>query len=140
MDYATFKNLVREHPLISAPQLAPLAGNRRSFNNQISNWKQRGLLVALKKGVYLLNENDRKVTPSREFVANQLAFPSYVSLEYALSFSRGLDEQRADRFVGMYVNELTLDYGDDGRRGIEKLLHEAHRHGLIPAEPPISFV
>jgi 1,4-dihydroxy-6-naphthoate synthase len=62
------------------------------------------------------------------------------ALEYALSFSRGLDEQRADRFVGMYVNELTLDYGDDGRRGIEKLLHEAHRHGLIPAEPPISFV
>ena len=62
------------------------------------------------------------------------------ALEYALSFSRGLDEQRADRFVGMYVNDLTLDYGTDGKKGIRKLLQEAYKKGLIPEAPPISFV
>jgi 1,4-dihydroxy-6-naphthoate synthase len=62
------------------------------------------------------------------------------ALEYAQSFSRGLDEQRADRFVGMYVNDLTLDYGDEGREGIRRLLSEAHKKGLIPEAPAISFV
>ena len=62
------------------------------------------------------------------------------ALEYALSFSRGLDEQRADKFVGMYVNDLTLDYGNDGRKGIQRLLKEAHMKGLIPEAPRIEFV
>ena len=62
------------------------------------------------------------------------------AMKYAMSFSRGLDEQRADRFVGMYVNELTLDYGEDGRQGIRKLLDEAHRKGLIQKAPPVEFV
>ena len=62
------------------------------------------------------------------------------ALEYALSFSRGLDVQRADRFVGMYVNDLTLDYGNDGREGIRRLLREAHKNGLIPEVPDLDFV
>ena len=62
------------------------------------------------------------------------------AMKYAMSFSRGLDEHRADRFVGMYVNELTLDYGEDGRQGIRKLMDEACRNGLIQKAPPIEFV
>lgn len=61
------------------------------------------------------------------------------ALEYALEFSRGLDPQRADRFVGMYVNDLTLDYGDDGREGIRTLLGRAHERGLIPRMPVLDF-
>lgn len=62
------------------------------------------------------------------------------ALEYALEFSRGLDPQRADRFVGMYVNDLTLDYGDAGREGIRELLGRAHARGLIPRLPAIDFI
>ena len=62
------------------------------------------------------------------------------ALEYALEFARGLDPRRADRFVGMYVNELTLDYGEDGRRGIRTLLGRARDRGLIPKLPEIEFV
>jgi 1,4-dihydroxy-6-naphthoate synthase len=62
------------------------------------------------------------------------------ALEYALQFSRGLDPQRADRFVGMYVNDLTLDYGDSGRRGIRALLGRAFERGLIPRLPVLDFV
>jgi 1,4-dihydroxy-6-naphthoate synthase len=60
------------------------------------------------------------------------------ALEYAMRFGRGLDRARADRFVGMYVNELTLDYGERGRTAVQRLLHEAHEHGLVP-RPDIEF-
>jgi 1,4-dihydroxy-6-naphthoate synthase len=48
------------------------------------------------------------------------------ALAYALGFGRGLDDERGDRFVGMYVNDLTLDYGDEGRQAVRELLVRAH--------------
>ncbi|MBV8064082.1 MAG: ABC transporter substrate-binding protein [Actinobacteria bacterium] len=48
------------------------------------------------------------------------------ALEYALGFGRGLDDARGDRFVEMYVNDLTLDYGDEGRQAVRELLERAH--------------
>ena len=62
------------------------------------------------------------------------------AMEYALEFARGLDAQRADRFVGMYVNELTLDYGAEGRKAVRRLLRDAHKAGLIPKAPRVEFV
>ncbi len=62
------------------------------------------------------------------------------AMEYALEFARGLDAQRADRFVGMYVNELTLDYGAEGRKAVRRLLRDAHKAGLIPKPPRVEFV
>jgi 1,4-dihydroxy-6-naphthoate synthase len=61
------------------------------------------------------------------------------AVEYALRFGRGLDRERTDRFVGMYVNELTLGYGPRGRGGLERLMNEAFEHGLIPQRVPIEF-
>jgi 1,4-dihydroxy-6-naphthoate synthase len=61
------------------------------------------------------------------------------AVEYALRFGRGLDRERTDRFVGMYVNELTLAYGPRGRGGLERLMNEAFEHGLIPQRVPIEF-
>jgi len=64
------------------------------------------------------------------------------ALDYALSFARGLetDRARADDFVGMYVNARTLDYGDDGREAVHKFLHLGHEAGIIPHEPDVEFV
>jgi 1,4-dihydroxy-6-naphthoate synthase len=61
------------------------------------------------------------------------------ALEYAQQFGRGLDTDRTDRFVGMYVNDLTLGYGERGRRGVERLLNDAFENGLIPARVPVEF-
>jgi 1,4-dihydroxy-6-naphthoate synthase len=61
------------------------------------------------------------------------------AVEYALQFGRGLDRAKTDRFVGMYVNELTLGYGDRGRQGLERLMDEAFERGLIPTRVPIEF-
>ena len=61
------------------------------------------------------------------------------AVEYALQFGRGLDRAKTDRFVGMYVNDLTLAYGDRGRRGVERLMTEAFEKGLIPQRVPVEF-
>jgi 1,4-dihydroxy-6-naphthoate synthase len=61
------------------------------------------------------------------------------AVEYALQFGRGLDRDRTDTFVGMYVNDLTLQYGDRGRRGLERLMSEAFERGLIPHPVPVEF-
>ena len=63
------------------------------------------------------------------------------ALDYALTFARDMPRETADKFVGMYVNELTLDLGERGKRGIELLLTEGADHGLIPAvQHPVTFI
>jgi 1,4-dihydroxy-6-naphthoate synthase len=51
-----------------------------------------------------------------------------------------MDQTLADRFVGMYVNEWTLDYGPRGREAVRRLLEEGHRAGVIPAPVAVEFV
>jgi 1,4-dihydroxy-6-naphthoate synthase len=62
------------------------------------------------------------------------------ALEYAMQFARDLDRRMANRFVSMYVNERTLDYGADGRQAIRKLLDEGYSKGIIAIEPKVDFV
>jgi len=62
------------------------------------------------------------------------------AMKYAMQFGRGLDEQLADRFVGMYVNELTEDYGDEGRKAVEELLGRAQALGFYERDVELSFV
>jgi 1,4-dihydroxy-6-naphthoate synthase len=62
------------------------------------------------------------------------------ALEYAMQFARDLDTRLADKFVGMYVNERTLNYGEDGKEAIRKLLQMGHERGIIPAAAKIDFV
>lgn len=62
------------------------------------------------------------------------------ALQYAMQFARDLDVQQADKFVGMYVNERTLDYGKDGREAIVKLLEMGYERGIIPNKPNVEFV
>lgn len=62
------------------------------------------------------------------------------ALTHAQGFSRGLDAIRTDRFVGMYVNEYTVDYGPTGRRAVAELLGRAHRAGLIPRPIDVAFL
>ncbi|MGB8012870.1 MAG: MqnA/MqnD/SBP family protein [Terriglobales bacterium] len=62
------------------------------------------------------------------------------ALAYAMQFARDLDTQLADKFVGMYVNERTLDYGDDGREAVKRLLDMGHKAGIIPQTPRVEWV
>jgi len=62
------------------------------------------------------------------------------ALEYAMQFARDLDASMANRFVSMYVNDRTLDYGADGRQAIRKLLDLGYERGIIPIAPQVDFV
>jgi 1,4-dihydroxy-6-naphthoate synthase len=61
-------------------------------------------------------------------------------LEYALQFGRGLDSEQGDRFVSMYVNERTRDYGDEGRKAVQLFLDRGFESGIIPERIAIEFV
>ena len=62
------------------------------------------------------------------------------ALAYAMQFARDLDQEAADEFVGMYVNERTLDYGPDGREAVRRLLEMGHEAGIIPHAARVDWV
>ncbi|QHN04045.1 ABC transporter substrate-binding protein [Granulicella sp. WH15] len=62
------------------------------------------------------------------------------ALDYAMQFAQEVDPTLANRYVGMYVNERTLDLGDDGREGVRKLLELGYERGIIPHRAQVDFV
>ena len=62
------------------------------------------------------------------------------ALAYAMQFARDMEPALADRFVAMWVNDLTLDYGDRGREAVKRLLAEGHKAGIIPHKVKVDFV
>jgi 5,8-dihydroxy-2-naphthoate synthase len=62
------------------------------------------------------------------------------ALAYAMQFARDLDRGMANQFVGMYVNQRTLDYGHDGREAIRRLLDMGYKAGIIPHQPQVEFI
>ncbi len=100
--------------------ILPLGGNaiRRSFSPE----RLHTLTVALKDSIqHGLDNRDQ-------------------ALEYAMQFARDLDAALASRFVSMYVNERTIDYGADGRAAITTLLQTGYEKGIITVKPNVDFV
>lgn len=62
------------------------------------------------------------------------------ALSYAMQFARDMQPELADRFVAMWVNDMTLDYGDRGREAVKRLMAEGHKAGIIPNKVKIDFV
>jgi 1,4-dihydroxy-6-naphthoate synthase len=62
------------------------------------------------------------------------------ALDYALKYARGLKDEEADKFVGMYVNELTIDYGESGRKALVKLFEMAYEKGVVTRKFIPEFV
>lgn len=62
------------------------------------------------------------------------------ALSYAMDFGRGMDRSSTDTFVGMYVNELTLSYGPEGRRAVKRLLQRGFESGILPRPVELDFV
>jgi 1,4-dihydroxy-6-naphthoate synthase len=62
------------------------------------------------------------------------------ALDHAMQYARGLDRAKADAFVGMYVNEWTLDYGERGKEAVRLLLRRGVEAGIIPKSVDVEFV
>ncbi len=108
-------------------------------------WAERtgGLPLPLGGNVVRRDLGDRTMRQLTRIIADSIAYGldhRERALEYALDFGRGLDSALADRFVGMYVNELTRDYGERGREAIRRFLDEGAAAGIVPTPPAVSFV
>ncbi len=123
-------------------------------------YQKEGLVVCEDLGRWWSRENDglplplggnvihKRLNPSeRKSVSDILTASIRYSLEHraeavqhALQFARDMGRDLADKFVGMYVNHWTLDYGEKGREAIRRFLHRAREQGLITCEPELEFV
>lgn len=98
----------------------PLGGN--AIRRELGAETMARVSVALKASIqYALDHRDQ-------------------ALEYAMQFARDLDPQLANKFVSMYVNERTLDYGEEGREAVRRLLDMGYRAGIIPHQAQVEFV
>ena len=123
-------------------------------------WQNEGLVVCEDLGVWWGRQNEglplplggnvihkRHAADVRKTVADILTTSIRFSLEHrpeavahALQYARDMGQDLADRFVGMYVNHWTLDYGDRGRESIRRFLGQAAAQRLIPRAPELEFV
>jgi len=62
------------------------------------------------------------------------------ALNYAMQFAREMDTELADKFVGMYVNNLTLSYGEKGKQAVRELIMRGTKAGLLPGPPDVEFL
>jgi 1,4-dihydroxy-6-naphthoate synthase len=98
----------------------PLGGN--AIRRDLGSENIHNVSVALKQSIqYALDHRDE-------------------ALEYAMQFARDLDTASADKFVGMYVNERTVDYGSDGREAVSRLLDMGHKAGIIPHAAKVDWM
>ena len=107
-------------------------------------WAERtgGLPLPLGGNVIRRNLGSEAITTVSRLLHESIAYAlahRQEALDYALQFGRGLDRAKADRFVGMYVNELTLEYGERGRAAVQRLFDEAWEKRLIPRQIAVEF-
>lgn len=96
MNYQAFKKKIKDLPLFSSSLLVSFPGNPLTLRNELNIWHKKGLIIKLKRGIYILNKEDRRQEPSRAFIASQLLAPSYISTQYALSYYGLIPERVAD--------------------------------------------
>lgn len=86
MKFEEFLKNYCENMVIDSSSFTLLDEKIEDVRRQVSGWVKKGYMLQLKKGIYILSDTFRKVTPSRRFIANYLVSPSYLSLEYALGY------------------------------------------------------
>jgi 1,4-dihydroxy-6-naphthoate synthase len=104
--------------------------------------KTRGLPLPLGGNVIRRDLGAEAITTLSRLLHDSIAYAldhRAEAVEYAMQFGRGLDRAKTDRFVGMYVNGLTLDYGERGREAVFRLLADAESAGLLPKPVKVEF-
>ena len=96
MKYEEFRTLVSKFPIIDNNTLKLSGAFSQSNSMQVTRWLKKGYIKKLRKGLYVLREEDRKVNPSRMFIGCELYKPSYISLEYALGYYGLIPERVTD--------------------------------------------
>ncbi len=96
MNFSNFRSSIRKFPLISIQNLKLAGIYTHNLKVQLSRWVHGGKIIKLRKNLYVLNTEEREKNPSRMFLAKQIYSPSYISMEYALSFYGIIPERVVD--------------------------------------------
>lgn len=106
-------------------------------------YEDTGLPLPLGANVIRRNLGDEKIRSITTLLKQSIQYSldhRESGLEYAMTYARDMETELADKFVGMYVNDYTLDYGDDGRTAVQLLLTRGYEAGLIPHHVQADFV
>ena len=106
-------------------------------------YEETGLPLPLGANVIRRNLGSEKIRKITELLKQSIQYSldhRSHGLEYAMTYARDMETALADKFVGMYVNDYTLDYGDKGRAGVQELLRRGNEAGIIPHRVDADFV
>ena len=106
-------------------------------------YEDTGLPLPLGANVIRRNLGDEKIRSITSLLKQSIQYSldhRESGLEYAMTYARDMETELADKFVGMYVNDYTLDYGDDGRKAVQLLLTRGYESGIIPHHVEAEFV
>lgn len=95
MNFKEFKDKVKKAPLFGGDVADLFSARPQAMRNQLLRWRKKGLIVRLRKGLYLLGKEERTTSSSKELIAGSLYRPSYISLETALSYYKLIPERVA---------------------------------------------
>lgn len=126
MNYTEFKKKVIDLPFIPSADLLLFEGKWQEARNQLNRWLKKGLIIKLRRGLYILNKDDRKINPSSLYIANQLYIPSYISLEYALGFY-GLIPERVISVTSVTTKKTARFTNSMGRFTYQRIKIKAFR-------------
>jgi len=125
MKFHDFKAAIQDLPVFTGKDAARL-GERQTMYNQLNNWRRKGLVIQLRRGLYVLGKADRKVEPSNLFLSGQLYAPSYVSLEYALGL-HGLIPEMVAQVTAATTKNVARFKTDQGNFEYQHIKREAFR-------------
>jgi len=127
MRFAELKVKFRDLPLL--PTKIIFAKANGADLNQLNRWRKQGLLLQLRRGLYILAKSERKIEPSRIYLAGQLYQPSYVSLEYALNRYGLIPERVAD--VTSVTTKKTAKFANDFGTFVYQTIKPAAFRGFV---------
>lgn len=138
MNFLQFRHQFQDRPFILSRDLVASARDPQAVRNQLGRWQKKGLLVGLRKGMYVLNAQDRKVHLDRYALANVLYAPSYVSLESALNFY-GLIPERVTDVTSVSTRKTARFQNDLGNFTYQHIQPQAFRGFKKAGEGADSF-
>ncbi len=106
-------------------------------------YEETGLPLPLGANVIRRNLGHEKIRKITSLLKQSIEYSlnhRELGLEYAMTYARDMETDLADKFVGMYVNDYTLDYGENGRKAVEELLTRGYKSGVIPHSVAADFV
>lgn len=113
MKFRDFKTIFADKPVFQSSSIYSVTDNPQVLKNQISSWTADGLILKLRRGLYTLSDEERKIKLSKLFLASQIRFPSYISCQFALSFY-GLMPERATVITSVTTKKTATFENDFG--------------------------